>query len=195
MGAVLALVARAWLATVRVRVHGAETLEGEGAAVLAFFHGTQLLLHKLRRRKKTCVMVSHSRDGELQAAALRTLGFDVVRGSSSRGGARALAAMVHKLREPETDAVFAVDGPRGPYGVVKPGALALAEKSGARIIPAGAAARRRVVLERAWDRFVLPWPFTRVDIVLGSPIDPAAGADALSRAIASCNDSAAQLAS
>jgi lysophospholipid acyltransferase (LPLAT)-like uncharacterized protein len=187
MGALLALVARMWLATVRVRVHGAEMLEGEGAAVLAFFHGTQLLLHKLRRRKKTCVMVSHSRDGELQAAALRTLGFDVVRGSSSRGGARALASMIHKLREPDTDAVFAVDGPRGPYGVVKPGAIALAEKSGARIIPAGAAARRRVVLERAWDRFVLPWPFTRVDIVLGAPITAADGADALSRAIAECN--------
>jgi lysophospholipid acyltransferase (LPLAT)-like uncharacterized protein len=188
-GVVLALVARAWLATVRVRVHGAEMLEGEGAAVLAFFHGTQLLLHKLRRRKRTCVMVSHSRDGELQAAALRALGFDVVRGSSSRGGARALASMVHKLRGRETDAVFAVDGPRGPYGVVKPGALALAEKSGARVIPAGAAARRRIVLDRAWDRFVLPWPFTRVDIVLGAPLSPASP-DALARAIAECNQSA-----
>jgi lysophospholipid acyltransferase (LPLAT)-like uncharacterized protein len=190
MGALLALVARMWLATVRVRVHGAEMLEGEGAAVLAFFHGTQLLLHKLRRRKRTCVMVSHSKDGELQAAALRTLGFDVVRGSSSRGGARALAAMVHKLREPDTDAVFAVDGPRGPYGVVKPGALALAEKSGARIIPAGAAARRRVVLARAWDRFVLPLPFTRVDIVLGAPIAATDGPEALAHAIAECNQSA-----
>lgn len=193
-GALLALVARLWLATLRVRVHGAEMLEGEGAAVLAFFHGTQLLLHKLRRRTKTCVMVSHSRDGELQAAALRTLGFDVVRGSSSRGGARALAAMVHRLRE-GADAVFAVDGPRGPYGVVKPGALALAEKSGARVIPAGAAARRGVVLERAWDRFVLPWPFTRVDIVLGAPVAPSAGASALSRAIAECNDAAQRHAS
>ena len=191
-GALLALVARLWLATVRVRVHGADVLDGEGGAVLAFFHGTQLLLHKLHRRRRTCVMVSHSRDGELQAAALRTLGFDVVRGSSSRGGARALAAMVHKLREPHTDAVFAVDGPRGPYGVVKPGALALAEKAGARVIPAGAAARRRVVLDRAWDRFVLPWPFTRVDIVLGAPIAPADGAEALARAIAECNESAAR---
>jgi len=191
-GALLAMIARLWLATVRVRVHGADMLEGEGTAVLAFFHGTQLLLHKLHRRNKTCVMVSHSRDGDLQAAALRTLGFDVVRGSSSRGGARALAAMIHALREPSTDAVFAVDGPRGPYGVVKPGVLVLAAKSGARLIPAGAAARRRVVLSRAWDRFVLPCPFTRVDIVLGAPISPADGAAGLSHAIAACNESAAQ---
>jgi lysophospholipid acyltransferase (LPLAT)-like uncharacterized protein len=188
LGATLALVARLWLATVRVRVHGAEVLEREGGAVLAFFHGTQLLLHKLHRRGPTCVMVSHSRDGELQAAALATLGFDVVRGSSSRGGARALAAMVHRLREPGTDAVFAVDGPRGPYGVVKPGALALAEQARARVIPAGAAARRRVVLERAWDRFVLPWPFTRVDIVLGAPVEPSEGPERLARAIAECNE-------
>ncbi len=188
LGRALALIARLWLATVRVRVHGAEVLEREGGAVLAFFHGTQLLLHKLHRRGRTCVMVSHSRDGELQAAALATLGFDVVRGSSSRGGARALAAMVRRLREPGTDAVFAVDGPRGPYGVVKPGALALAEQARARVIPAGAAARRGVVLERAWDRFVLPWPFTRVDIVLGVPVEPSVGPERLARAIAECNE-------
>jgi lysophospholipid acyltransferase (LPLAT)-like uncharacterized protein len=186
LGIILAWSARAWLATVRVRVHGADALALEGGAVLAFFHGTQLLLHKLHRRGRTCVMVSHSRDGELQAAALAALGFDVVRGSSSRGGARALAAMVHKLREPGTDAVFAVDGPRGPYGVVKPGALALARSANARVIPAGAAARRKVVLERAWDRFVLPLPFTRVDIVLGTPLaEP--DERGLAHAIAECN--------
>jgi lysophospholipid acyltransferase (LPLAT)-like uncharacterized protein len=192
LGTLLALALRAWLVTVRVRVHGAEVLSRDSdpgaGAVLAFFHGTQLLLHKLGRRGRTCVMVSHSKDGELQAAALATLGFEVVRGSSSRGGARALAAMVRRLREPGTDAVFAVDGPRGPYGVVKPGAIALARGARVRVIPSGAAAKRCVVLERAWDRFVLPWPFTRVDIFLGDPVDLREGAeDRLARAIAECN--------
>jgi lysophospholipid acyltransferase (LPLAT)-like uncharacterized protein len=189
VGVVAAWVAGVWVASLRVRVHGEalERLEGRGR-VLAFFHGTQLMLHALRRRRATCVMVSHSRDGELQAAALATLGFDVVRGSSSRGGVRALAEMVRRLRQPRTDAVFAVDGPRGPYGVVKRGALVAAERAGACIIPAGAAARRRVVLARAWDRFVLPWPFTRVEIVLGAPISLGEGADArLAQAIAECN--------
>jgi len=194
-GVLLAWLARLWVLTLRVRVHGMGVLgAGDGPRVLAFFHGTQLMLHRLPRVRRTCVMVSHSRDGDVQAAALGALGFDVVRGSSSRGGARALAAMVRKLRQAETDAVFAVDGPRGPYGVVKPGALLAAERAKARIIPAGADARRKVVLERAWDRFVLPWPFTRVDIVLGDPIAPGDGAGTrLGLAIAACNETASRL--
>ncbi len=193
IGVLAAWLVRAWIATLRVRVHGAELLDApHGARVLAFFHGTQLLLHAIGRRRRTCVMVSHSRDGSIQAAALETLGFDVVRGSSSRGGMRALASMVHKLRQPQTDAVFAVDGPRGPYGVVKPGVLVAAENAGAHVIPAGAAAKRGLVLERAWDRFVLPYPFTRVDIVLGAPVKLGEGAGArLANAISECNDSAA----
>jgi lysophospholipid acyltransferase (LPLAT)-like uncharacterized protein len=191
LGVLLAWIARAWLATLRFRVHGAEAVAGEGGCVLAFFHGTQMLLHGVRRRRRTCVMVSHSRDGQVQAAALRTLGFDVVRGSSSRGGARALATIVHALRRGGADAVFAVDGPRGPYGVVKPGALLAAERAGARVVPAGAAARRCFVLSRAWDRFVVPWPLSRVDIVLGPPVPPGAGAARLAGAIAECNRRAA----
>jgi hypothetical protein len=194
LGVLGACLAWVWVATLRVRVHGDSVLEraGAGPRVLAFFHGTQLMLHALSRQRRTCVMVSRSRDGDLQAAALGMLGFEVVRGSSSRGGTRALAAVVRRLREPETDAVFAVDGPRGPYGVVKPGVLAAAEHSGASVIPAGAAAKRRVVLARAWDRFVLPLPFTRVDIVLGQPIELGdQAATRLQSAISQCNAIAA----
>jgi lysophospholipid acyltransferase (LPLAT)-like uncharacterized protein len=192
LGLLASWIVRAWIATLRVRVHGDALEKAGGARVLAFFHGTQLMLHAIGMRRRTCVMVSHSRDGELQAAALGHLGFDVVRGSSSRGGARALASMVHKLRQPQTDAVFAVDGPRGPYGVVKRGALVAARTAGACVIPAGAAARRALVLDRAWDRFVLPSPFTRVEIVLGPPVTLGADAERrLERAIARCNESAA----
>lgn len=189
----VALVARAWIATLRFRVHNASVLERDGARVLAFFHGTQMMMHGLvrSRARRTCVMVSHSRDGEIQAAALATLGFHVVRGSSSRGAARALASIVKRLREPRTDAVFAVDGPRGPYGVAKPGALTAASRAHAIVIPAGAAASRAWTLARAWDRFVLPRPFSRVEIVLGAPLDHA-DTNALSRAIAECNQIAAR---
>lgn len=197
LGVLLAFVARLWIATLRFRVHNVGALDVDGARVLAFFHGTQMMMHGLEKRagRRTCVMVSHSRDGALQAAALGALGFHVVRGSSSRGAARALAAMVKKLREPRTDAVFAVDGPRGPYGVAKPGALTAASRAHAALIPAGAAAKRAWVLSRAWDRFVVPRPFSRVEIVLGPAIDvsrgeSAGGPERLSRAIAECNESA-----
>jgi hypothetical protein len=140
--------------------------------VLAFFHGTQWPLLAWRRRRLTQVMVSWSLDGSLQARALRTLGFSVVRGSSSRGGLRALAEMTRRLRKTEVDAAFAVDGPRGPYGDVHGGARVAARAAGGVLVPMGAAFARGMVFERTWDRFALAWPFSRVVVCLGPPLEP-----------------------
>lgn len=187
----LGIVARLWIATLRVRVVESPALASlrERRWVLAFFHGTQFALHALARRRATAVMVSRSKDGEIQAAALGLLGFTIVRGSSSRGAAGALAAMVRHV-ERGGDAVFAVDGPRGPYGVAKPGAAAVAQRGDAVLIPAGCAAARAWVLTRAWDRFALPVPFSRVVIVLGAPVS---APEALSEVIAECNEEARAL--
>jgi lysophospholipid acyltransferase (LPLAT)-like uncharacterized protein len=149
-------------------------LEGEAARrpwVLAFFHGTQWPLLAWPRRRRTVVMVSLSADGAMQARALSVLGFAVVRGSSSRGGARGLAAIVRLLRRGDHDAAFAVDGPRGPYGVPKQGVFVAAERGGAVLVPMGAAVACGKVFHRAWDRFTLAWPFTRVAVVLGAPVE------------------------
>ncbi|MEZ0229450.1 MAG: DUF374 domain-containing protein, partial [Planctomycetota bacterium] len=95
LGLLLGVVARMWLATLRVRLELHPSLLTEEAArtpwVLSFFHGTQWPLLAWKRRRKTAVMVSLSKDGAMQARALGLLGFDVVRGSSSREGARGLA--------------------------------------------------------------------------------------------------------
>ncbi len=98
------------------------TVEGEGpllemeargkAAVLPFFHGRQFLLINHLAGRRVTVISSLSRDGELQARTLAGLGFSIVRGSSSRGGARALLGMA-RLMEQGVHASFAVDGPRG----------------------------------------------------------------------------------
>lgn len=174
IGFLLGVVARLWLATLRVRVEAHPSLMTEDAArvawVLCFFHGTQFPLLAWRRRRKTAVMVSLSKDGAMQARALSLLGFDVVRGSSSREGARGLAALVRKVRGNERDLAFAVDGPRGPLGVPKPGAAFVARRTGAWLVPMGSAMRRGKVFDRAWDRFGLPFPFTAVSVVLGAPI-------------------------
>jgi lysophospholipid acyltransferase (LPLAT)-like uncharacterized protein len=185
LGWFLSLVVRLWIGTLRVRVIEDRALVGvrERRWVLGFFHGTQLALHALAKRGPTAVMVSHSKDGVIQAAAMRALGFVVVRGSSSRGGANALAAMVRHVRR-GGDAVFAVDGPRGPYGVAKPGAAAVAARGDAVLIPVGCAASAAKVVARAWDRFVLPRPFATVVIVLGAPVT---ATTELSDRIAACN--------
>jgi len=148
----------------------------------AFWHGRQLLLYAFRRPRGYVVMVSHSRDGELQAAALRHFGARPVRGSSSRGGAAGLLRLAREIRAGH-DALVAADGPRGPVYCLKPGALVLARSAGAALVPLAAAARRRWVLRRAWDRFRIPWPGTRVMVVIGEPlaVPPDARGAALAR--------------
>jgi lysophospholipid acyltransferase (LPLAT)-like uncharacterized protein len=176
LGWCLGLIARLWLATLRVRVVLDPGLEHvrDRPWVLAFWHGTQWPLLAWRRRGPTVVLVSLSRDGAMQARALSLQGLHVVRGSSSRGGARGLAAVVRTMKRDGADAAFAVDGPRGPRGEVKAGVVAAARATGAVVVPLTGRVHKGMVFQRAWDRFTLAWPFTRVEVVLGAPIEPAA---------------------
>jgi lysophospholipid acyltransferase (LPLAT)-like uncharacterized protein len=197
-GWVLGALAWAWHRSLRVGVSADDALEAVSGRpwVLAFFHGTQFPLLAWRRRRKTVVLVSLSRDGVMQASALRSQGLSVTRGSTSRGGVRGLAALVRVMRRDRADAAFAVDGPRGPYGCVHGGAITAARATGAVVVPMGAATSAGIVLSRAWDRFLLPWPFARAHIVLGAPIDPCGHSEsevaaAVALAIASANERAA----
>jgi lysophospholipid acyltransferase (LPLAT)-like uncharacterized protein len=181
LGRLLGLVAWLWLRTLRVRLEVCEELPKDQPWVLVFFHGKQWPLLAWKRRRVTTVLVSHSDDGKIQAAALSVLGFDVVRGSSSRGGARGLAALVKRMRQGE-DAAFAVDGPRGPYGEVKPGAEAAARAVSGVVVPMGSAIAGGHVFSRAWDRFGLAWPFGRVAVVIGPALHGENVADGIRRA-------------
>jgi lysophospholipid acyltransferase (LPLAT)-like uncharacterized protein len=184
LGWLVGVLARVWLSTLRVRVAYDPALERvrDRPWVLAFWHGTQWPLLAWRGRRRTVVLVSWSRDGALQARALAVQGLHVVRGSSSRGGARGLAALVGAMRREGADSAFAVDGPRGPRGVAKAGAIVAARATGAIVVPMGASIRSGLVLRRSWDQFAIAWPFTRVDVALGSPIDPTEDAqDALGK--------------
>lgn len=189
-GSLLGLVATLWLATLRLTVVASKELARaqDRPWVLSFFHGTQFGLLAWKRRRRTVVLVSHSRDGALQARALAFLGLTITRGSSSRGGATGLRTLVSQARAADGDVAFAVDGPRGPYGVAKPGALAAARALSAVLVPMGVFAPRKWVLHRAWDRFQLPVPFSRVTVVLGAPL-PMGLRDAsiLSHAVAAAN--------
>lgn len=196
LGWVLGLVAWVWLRTLRLSVLVDPDLPADRPWVLVFFHGKQWPLLAWKKRRLTTVMVSHSKDGAMQARALTVLGFDVVRGSSSRGGARALASITKRLRKSSTyDAAFAVDGPRGPYGVAKPGALLAARATGAALVPMGSAVAGGKVFSRAWDRFALAWPFGRAAVVVGPAVPFANVPDAealnlIERAIFQANERA-----
>jgi lysophospholipid acyltransferase (LPLAT)-like uncharacterized protein len=184
-GLVLGLLVRLWAASWRVRLvlePGAE----RAPRVLAFWHGAQMPLVAARSRRRAVAMISRSRDGDLSSGVMRSLGLVVVRGSSSCGGAAALRAVVRALGM-GLDALFAVDGPRGPARRAKPGAAIAARLGGAAVVPVGSAASRATVLERAWDRFFIPWPFSRVVVVAGAPLDATEAAESpelVERAIA-----------
>jgi lysophospholipid acyltransferase (LPLAT)-like uncharacterized protein len=171
LGVLLGIFVRLYLTTLRVTVHADPALDRRENRpwILCFWHGDQLPLLRFRRRRPTVALVSHSADGQMQARALAVQGLLVERGSSSRGGARGLAAIVRRLARGE-DAAFALDGPKGPRFSVRPGARAAARLSCGVLVPMGSAASRGITLERAWDRFRIPLPFSKVAVRLGPPL-------------------------
>ncbi|MFT3775595.1 MAG: lysophospholipid acyltransferase family protein [Minicystis sp.] len=179
LGALLGLLVRAWLASLRLTLVVDPALAATRPRrpfALAFWHGQQFALLRWARFQRMVALVSRSRDGELVAAALARLGIASARGSSSRGGAAGLKAIVRRLRD-GCDAAFAVDGPRGPARVVRSesgnvGAALSARLAGGVVVPMAAACARPHVFAKAWDRFELPLPFTRVAVALGPPIEP-----------------------
>ncbi|MCS6899678.1 MAG: lysophospholipid acyltransferase family protein [Myxococcales bacterium] len=194
LGWILGGIAWCWLATLRITFLERALPSDARPWVLVFFHGQQFALLRWPRRRPTAVLVSLSQDGDLQTGALRSLGFVVCRGSSSRGGARGLASVIRQLRS-GLDAAFAVDGPRGPWGRVNPGALAAARHTGGVLIPLGCASSSSWVLRNAWDRFELPKPFARVVVVVGpaldvTGLDPTSAERSVSAAIHSCREAA-----
>ena len=115
------------------------------------------------------VMISRSRDGEMVADLFSRMNFRPVRGSSSRGGKQALAALVDDLKD-HPFAVHILDGPKGPRGMVKPGLLVMARESGAPVVPVYASVSRAWVLN-SWDRCLVPKPFSKIVIRWDDPID------------------------
>lgn len=168
--------------TWRVTLAGPDPPYDDGPIVFCFWHGAQAGLLAHPRPRPVTVLSSHSRDGELQARILTRLGFVVHRGSSSRGGARGLKEIIGEIAG-GADAAFAVDGPRGPLHEVKPGALAAAKAAGASVVPITTRASRFWTFDKAWDRYRLPKPFARVELVRGEPLGPGAFAEDLERAL------------
>jgi lysophospholipid acyltransferase (LPLAT)-like uncharacterized protein len=171
-------VLRLWWASCRVvRVSGAEHLQaalaGAPSLLPCYWHEHELFcgrwLHsQVRLGLKPGVLVSPSVDGEVPATIARWLGFEVIRGSSTRTGARALRDYYELLVKRGVSPVITPDGPTGPRQRFKPGGLLLAQLSGRPLLPMAFAASR--AWRFGWDRFVLPWPGSRIAITIGAPV-------------------------
>jgi hypothetical protein len=162
-----------WSRTLTIRLvnkASPDRLAGEGKNVIyAFWHDSMFLLPYAHRNWKVEIMVSESKDGEIAAGILRRFGFEVARGSSKRKGSRALIKLISSIQSGRSVGI-AVDGPRGPRHEAKEGAVFLAGKLMVPIVPVATAARRCWTLNRTWDQFILPVPFTGGVVLYGEPI-------------------------
>ena len=136
--------------------------------IYAFWHQRIFLSTYYFRGRGIVVMTSQSFDGEYIARFIQRLGYGAVRGSSSRGGARALIEAVRSMRRGRPIG-FTMDGPRGPQHIAKPGAVLLAGKTGNPIMPFVVEPKSRWTL-KSWDRMHVPKPFTRALVLIGESI-------------------------
>jgi lysophospholipid acyltransferase (LPLAT)-like uncharacterized protein len=164
----------------RVTVSGGEPVEAlkkeRLPLVYIFWHRHILFVIHQFRNIGARPLISLSSDGELVAAVAEEFGMNPIRGSSSRGGARAFLHMARCVQKEMAEVLITADGPKGPAGRVKEGAVLLAAKTGATIIPISWSASRAKVLEKSWDRFLIPLPFGRIRFAYGQPLRIASGA-------------------
>ena len=175
---------RALGATYRWKVDGFHNYESVVASgkqpIFAFWHGRILPATLFWKNRNIVVITSQNFDGEWIAGIIQRFGYGTARGSTSRGGARALVQLRRDLAAGRP-AAFTVDGPRGPARVAQPGAVFLAGATGHPILPFHVESSSAWTL-RSWDRAQVPHPFSTVAIAIGSPLVVRGTSDAEVRA-------------
>ena len=126
------------------------------------------LLYYLRARPKLNILISPSSDGDFLANLGELLGYIVIRGSSFKKTIPATRSIFKALRK-EQGVVIVADGSRGPRHKFQPGSLVIASKTGSCLVPMTFDANRKIELN-SWDRFVIPWPFSKCVISFGNPL-------------------------
>jgi lysophospholipid acyltransferase (LPLAT)-like uncharacterized protein len=137
-------------------------------AIGAFWHGRLLMMPLIYKGKKLSFLVSPHRDGQVVGKALTRFGFHAILGSTTRKGFSAFKQMV-KAHQNGSDIALVPDGPRGPRYRVQIGVIDLAKLTGRPIIPCSFSASRRKIF-KTWDRFLLPYPFSKGVFIWGDPI-------------------------
>lgn len=175
---VFTLFYKLWTGSLRYRHEGPwwDDMEERNArgepVVLALWHNDLFSLAGWGRTRpgvRYVSLVSQSKDGELIARIVQGCGHATARGSSTRGGLKALLTAKRVMERENRACVFTVDGPKGPRHQVKDGVLFLAHRAKAPIYPVRAFPRRRKVFN-SWDRFEVPMPFTRCLVRTGQPL-------------------------
>jgi lysophospholipid acyltransferase (LPLAT)-like uncharacterized protein len=158
-------------ATLKWRVEGLQhyddIVRGGRQPIMAFWHGRILPATVYFKRRGIVVMTSENFDGEWIAGIIERFGYRPARGSTSRGGARALVQMKHDMAAGKPTG-FTIDGPRGPARVAQPGAVWLSKATGNPVLPFHLEANRHWTVN-SWDLTQIPKPFSTVALVVGAP--------------------------
>ncbi len=157
--------------TIRIELRGFEKVRpiiNSSKFIYAAWHSRLLLLNYLSKGSEGTAMVSASEDGEFVARILKRQGHEAIRGSTTRGGIKALSELIKNLKEKQRPGLIIPDGPQGPRFKVKLGIIILARKTGYPILPFSYSAKRMKVFA-SWDRFILPYPFTKCLGIYGKP--------------------------
>jgi lysophospholipid acyltransferase (LPLAT)-like uncharacterized protein len=173
---VAAKILHIWFSTCRVKIIGRPFHErysmGEVKVVAATWHRGAIFLVWFFGKFHPMIMFSRSRDGELITKLAEAFGVIPIRGSSSRGGKEAWRGMLDFLSGPSPRKAATVpDGPRGPRCVAKKGMIVLAKEAGVPLMPIAFSAHPAFTLRKAWDRTIIPLPFSRITVIFREPWD------------------------
>lgn len=146
-----------------------ELFKNKKPFIYSIWHTNVLYSPYLHRGKNVAVLISESKDGDYINQVVHRFGNTSVRGSSSKGGSKALKAVIQHLKK-GLPAAFTPDGPRGPAFIVQPGIIAAAQVTQVPIVPFHYECSRQWILERAWDKHRVPKPFTTFVVSYGEPI-------------------------
>jgi lysophospholipid acyltransferase (LPLAT)-like uncharacterized protein len=150
--------------------------ESGQASIGSFWHRCIFPTLWYYRNHGIVVMITMNFDGLWTSRVVERLGYRVAPGSSSRGGLNALHAMAREV-EAGWDVAFTPDGPRGPRYVAKPGPVMLARRTGRPVTVFHIGLSSAYTFEKSWDRFRLPYPFSRAVLVMAPPIYVSSDAD------------------
>lgn len=170
---------RIWFFTVRVEIVDKDIyddhflqIHGKHNVVAGSWHRHAIFLfYFFRNLDDRLIMISKSKDGEMTAGIAGRLGYTPVRGSSSKGGGQALQALTQMMQSKDKTYLCGtpVDGPRGPSRKLKKGMVILARETGSVFVPMACSGTRVWTFSKAWDKTILPKPFSKMVVGFGNP--------------------------
>jgi lysophospholipid acyltransferase (LPLAT)-like uncharacterized protein len=182
--AIINPLARSWRFRFRNRERWQRLVDGQKPFIYLLWHEALLPLLWQHRSQQITIVVSEGREGQYLSDYARGIGYHLVPGSSTHGGARALLGAIRALDDGCTIAITP-DGPRGPRRDVKPGVVRAAQRAGAMILPLHAITGSAWRLG-SWDRMMVPKPFAAVDLGYGEPFAVSSGAGGLEAGLLQC---------